>query len=78
MYIGLDSDRHFPERRRIDNEMLSPKFEQALHYAALIHAGQIWKGTEIPYLAHLVGVARIALEHNANEDEAIGALLPHG
>ena len=54
---------------------LSPKFDQALHYAVLIHAGQKRKGTEIPYLAHLLGVVSIALEHGANEDEAIGALL---
>jgi GTP pyrophosphokinase len=54
---------------------LSPKFYQALHYAVLIHAGQFRKGTGIPYLAHLLGVASIALEHGANEDEAIGALL---
>lgn len=54
---------------------LSSKFDQALHYAALIHAGQKRKGTTIPYLAHLLGVASIALEHGANEDEAIGALL---
>lgn len=54
---------------------LSPRFEQALHYAVLIHAGQLRKGTEIPYLSHLLGVASIALEHDANEDEAIGALL---
>ena len=54
---------------------LSPKFEQALQYATLIHSGQIRKGTEIPYIAHLLGVASIALEYGANEDEAIGALL---
>lgn len=54
---------------------LSPRFDQALHYAVLIHAGQLRKGTEIPYLSHLLGVASIALEYGANEDEAIGALL---
>lgn len=54
---------------------LSPRFEQALLYAAVAHAGQMRKGTDIPYLAHLLGVASIALEHGANEDEAIGALL---
>ena len=54
---------------------LTPKFEQALHYAAVIHAGQLRKETEIPYLAHLLGVASIALEYGANEDEAVGALL---
>ena len=55
--------------------ILTSKFDQALHYAALIHAHQKRKDTEIPYLAHLLGVASIALEHGANEDEAIGALL---
>jgi (p)ppGpp synthase/HD superfamily hydrolase len=54
---------------------LSSQFEQALHYAVLIHAGQIRKGTDIPYLAHLLGVASIALEYGATEFEAIGALL---
>jgi GTP pyrophosphokinase len=54
---------------------LSSRFDQALLYAANIHAGQKRKGTTIPYLAHLLGVASMALEHGANEDEAIGALL---
>ena len=57
------------------NMNLSSKFDQALHYAVLIHAYQKRKDTEIPYLAHLLGVVSIALEHGANEDEAIGALL---
>jgi (p)ppGpp synthase/HD superfamily hydrolase len=55
--------------------ILSPRFDQALQYTVLIHAGQKRKGTEIPYLAHLLGVTSIALEYGANEDEAIGALL---
>jgi GTP pyrophosphokinase len=54
---------------------LSPQFDQALHYAAAIHRGQVRKGTDIPYIAHLLAVASIALEYGANEDEAIGALL---
>ncbi|HEY2988545.1 MAG TPA: HD domain-containing protein [Candidatus Binatia bacterium] len=54
---------------------LSAKFDRALQYAAAIHRKQIRKGTEIPYLAHLLGVASIALEYGADEDEAIGALL---
>ena len=54
---------------------LSPRVDQALHYAVLIHAGQQRKGTDIPYLAHILGVASIALEYGANEDEVIGALL---
>jgi (p)ppGpp synthase/HD superfamily hydrolase len=54
---------------------LSPKFDQALQYAVLIHAGQIRKGANIPYISHLLGVASIALEYGANEEETIGALL---
>lgn len=54
---------------------LSQRFEEALRYAAVIHAGQMRKGTGIPYLSHLLAVAAIALEHGATEDEAIGALL---
>lgn len=54
---------------------LSPRFELALSYAAVIHAGQQRKGTGIPYIAHLLGVTSIALEYGASEDEAIAALL---
>jgi len=54
---------------------LSPRFEHALVYAAQIHAGQLRKGTPIPYLSHLLAVTAIALEHGATEDEAIAALL---
>jgi GTP pyrophosphokinase len=55
--------------------ILSPRFENALAYAAVIHAHQHRKGTGTPYLAHLLGVASIALEYGASEDEAIAALL---
>lgn len=37
---------------------LTSQFDQALHYAVLIHAGQIRKGTDIPYLAHLLTQSR--------------------
>jgi len=52
-----------------------PKFEQALAYAARIHRGQLRKGTEIPYVSHLLAVTAVALEHGATETEAIGAVL---
>jgi (p)ppGpp synthase/HD superfamily hydrolase len=54
---------------------LSPKFEKALVYATRIHRNQVRKKTGIPYIAHILGVASIALEYGANEKEAIGALL---
>jgi (p)ppGpp synthase/HD superfamily hydrolase len=51
------------------------RFGQALVYAETAHAGQLRKGTTVPYIAHLLGVAALALEHRADEDEAIAALL---
>jgi (p)ppGpp synthase/HD superfamily hydrolase len=56
--------------------ILTQRFIDALNYAAKLHANQIRKGgNPIPYVAHLLGVASIALEYGANEDEAIAALL---
>ncbi len=54
---------------------LTSRFEEAVVYATRLHAGQLRKGTAIPYVAHLLSVASIALAHGANEDEAIAALL---
>lgn len=55
--------------------MLSHRFTEALIYASELHATQVRKGSGVPYIAHLLGVASIALEYGANEDEAIAALL---
>ncbi len=55
--------------------MLSERFTEALTYANHLHAKQIRKGSGVPYIAHLLGVASIALEYGAKEDEAIAALL---
>lgn len=54
---------------------LSDRFENAMVYAAWLHRGQVRKGTEIPYISHLMSVAGIALDYGADEDEAIAALL---
>lgn len=54
---------------------LTSRFEEALALAVQLHRGQLRKGTKIPYAAHLLSVASIALRHGANEDEAIAALL---
>jgi GTP pyrophosphokinase len=51
------------------------RFESALAFAHRVHQGQRRKGTGIPYVAHVLGVAVLALEYGATEDEAIGALL---
>lgn len=55
--------------------MLTERIGRALALAVEAHEGQKRKGTEIPYLAHPMGVASIALDHGADEDQAIAALL---
>lgn len=54
---------------------LTTRFNEALVFAAQLHSQQVRKGNDIPYIAHLLGVASIALENGADEDEAIAALL---
>ncbi len=55
--------------------MLTDKIAQALALAVEAHDGQKRKGTSIPYIAHPMGVASIALDHGADEEQAIAALL---
>lgn len=55
--------------------MLTPRFEDALAFATNLHRAQRRKGTAIPYAAHLLAVASLALEMGADEDAAIAALL---
>lgn len=58
-----------------DTPLLTARFDAALHYATAHHARQLRKGTEVPYVAHLLGAASLALEMGGDEDEAIAALL---
>lgn len=55
--------------------MLTERFRNALVYAAELHANQKRKASDVPYVAHLLGVTSLALEYGADEDEAIAALL---
>ena len=74
---------------RSGSPKLTSRFEEALTYAARAHWDHIRKVTprkddadpahdpakEIPYVAHLLGVTSLVLEHGGGEDEAIAALL---
>jgi len=51
------------------------RFRRALLYAARLHQRQKRKGTNRPYIGHLLGVASIVIEYHGDEDEAIAALL---
>ena len=55
--------------------MLTERLAQALKIAIDAHDKQKRKGTSIPYISHPMGVASIALEFGANENQAIAALL---
>jgi len=45
---------------------LSQRFEEALAFASRLHNSQYKKGTAVPYMAHLMGVAGLALEFEAD------------
>jgi len=60
---------------RVQPLLLGERFRAALVFAAEAHDGQRRKGTEIPYIAHLLGVTAIVLEYGGDEDQAIAALL---
>jgi (p)ppGpp synthase/HD superfamily hydrolase len=55
--------------------LLTERFEQALDYAQNLHKDQVRKGSNVPYMAHLMGVAALVLEDGGDEDQAIAALL---
>src|SRR5215470_4511415 len=59
---------------------LTPRFTQAVDYARQVHVS-LRKGTQVPYMAHLLGVASLVLGESGHvpfpvtEDIAIAALL---
>lgn len=59
----------------MDTFHLTENFTRAMCTAQAWHTGQYRKGTTIPYLSHPLGVAAIALEFGATEEQAIAALL---
>jgi (p)ppGpp synthase/HD superfamily hydrolase len=54
---------------------LSSHFDDALALAHRVHRVQARKGTQVPYIAHVLGVASLVLEYDGTETEAIAALL---
>ena len=54
---------------------LTERFDKALLFAAQLHREQRRKGSGVPYVAHLLSVAGLVIEHSGDEDEAIAALL---
>jgi (p)ppGpp synthase/HD superfamily hydrolase len=54
---------------------LGKRFQKALKMACDLHQLDVRKGTDIPYVSHLLAVASLVLEDGGDEDEAIAALL---
>lgn len=54
---------------------LTQRYTDAVAYASIAHATQVRKGTDLPYLYHLLGVSSLVLEAGGDEDLAIAGLL---
>lgn len=59
----------------IPSPVLTDRYTCAFDFASVVHSPQVRKGTCIPYISHLLGVASLVIEHGADEDTAIAALL---
>ena len=57
---------------------LTQRFKDALDYALELHGDQQRKGSDTPYVAHLLAVASLVLEDGGDEEQAIAALLHDG
>ena len=55
--------------------MFSSRVAEALTLALDLHRDQRRKGTDIPYVGHLMAVAALVAEHGGSEDQVIAALL---
>jgi (p)ppGpp synthase/HD superfamily hydrolase len=55
--------------------VLTPRYALAVAYAVEVHAGQVRKGTTVPYASHLLASSSLVLEAGGDEDLAIAALL---
>jgi len=55
--------------------MLTNRYDDALLYASELHRTQVRKGSEIPYMSHLLSVSALVLKNGGDEDQAIAGLL---
>ncbi|MEI4273388.1 HD domain-containing protein [Klenkia sp. LSe6-5] len=61
--------------QRLGAGPLGPRYDRALAMAADHHRTQLRKGSQVPYLSHLLSVSALVLEHGGTEDQAIAGLL---
>ncbi len=58
-----------------NQSLYSSRFKKAICMAVKLHATQTRKGSQTPYIAHLMSVSALVMEAGGGEDEAIAALL---
>lgn len=66
------------DSKKIESRPLGPKFEEAFNLAFELHqtrGKQGRKGTDTPYISHLMAVSALVMEFGGSEEEAIAALL---
>jgi (p)ppGpp synthase/HD superfamily hydrolase len=63
------------KQREKRKPIYSKRFAKAFAYAARLHARQRRKGTNKPYIGHLMSVASIVIAYGGDEEMAIAALL---
>lgn len=54
---------------------ITPRYREALDWAATLHQHQMRKGKPVPYLSHLLAVSALIWEDGGDEDQAIAWLL---
>ena len=72
--VGACANYHY-QAKGIPMTVLTERFSRGVDYARIAHAAQVRKGSNIPYLYHLLGVASLVMEFGGNEDQAIAGLL---
>jgi len=54
---------------------ISDAYAAATAFAVRAHAGQVRKGTSVPYISHPIAVSSLVLEFGGDEEQAIAGLL---
>jgi len=61
-----------------ESQETSERLVEAFAFAARLHGGQVRKGTDIPYVSHLMAVAALVQQNGGDEEQVIAALLHDG
>jgi hypothetical protein len=70
-----EQDRPVSPVGSVKSIVLTTRYTDAVEYARSQHADDVRKGTAIPYIAHVLAVSSLVLEHGGGEMAAIAALL---